>query len=296
MSQPRFDVPLDKDAASRFLPALVALTVFLAAMALAGMMVLDGLVGRWSRDAAGTITVQIPAATGIDGEKRTHNRLQSVLGLLRETPGIERADALPRARIAALLEPWLGSSELLGELPLPILIDVQTLQDAKLDLAALKSKLAAIHPGIGLEDHRVWLKSLLRLARALQALAGAVLLLVGLVTAATVIYATRTGMAVHHHVVELLHLIGAQDDYIAKQFSRHAFRLSLRGGVIGLMGAVPSLIGLGMAAKGMEGGFLPELWLSPLHWAGILSLPLVSGWLSVLAARFTVGRVLSGMT
>ena len=29
---------------------------------------------------------------------------------------------------------------------------------------------------------------------------------------ATIIFATRTGLAIHHDVIEILHLMGAQDD------------------------------------------------------------------------------------
>ena len=67
----RSDLPLDKDALSRFLPWLIAFMVFLAVMAMAGVLVLNTVAARWDRGVSGTLTVQIiPAENAVDDDAR----------------------------------------------------------------------------------------------------------------------------------------------------------------------------------------------------------------------------------
>ncbi len=291
----RSDLPLEQDATSRFLPWLVAPMVFLCAVALAGVFVLNGLIGRWDRDVSGTLTVEIAAAPGDAAEsaEATREKVDQAVALLSDFPGVANARALSQDQLVALLAPWLGNSDLLKELPLPALIDVTTRPDHPPDLAALAAKLSQSISGASLDDHRVWLSRLIALSRSIEWLAVAVVLLIGGVTSATVFYATRTGMAIHQEVIEVLHLIGAPDDYIARQFADRAFVLALKGGVIGLILTVPILTGIGITARQLQGGFLAELSLPISGWASVVILPVVAAFLAMLTARVTVHRTLA---
>src|SRR5688572_19794419 len=99
-----FDLPLDADPATRFLPWLIAIMVYLAALALAVMLVLWSGVERWTGGLAGALTVQVVPRAGGDDDRR----VAAAVAVLRETPGITAAEPLPRDKAAALVEPWLG--------------------------------------------------------------------------------------------------------------------------------------------------------------------------------------------
>ncbi|MDR3441163.1 FtsX-like permease family protein [Telmatospirillum sp.] len=291
----RSDLPLKNDATSRFLPWLVAPMVFLCAVALTSVFILNGLIGRWDRDVSGTLTVEIAAAPGdasVSAE-RTREKVEQAEQLLNAFPGISAAQALSQDQLIALLAPWLGNSDLLKELPLPALIDVTTDAKSPPDLGALAAKLAQSVPGASLDDHRVWLSRLIGLSRSIEWLAIGIVLLIGCVTSATIFYATRTGMAIHQEVIEVLHLIGAPDDYIARQFADRAFFLGLKGGILGLALTVPTMAGIGVIARRLQGGFLAELSLPITGWAAVLVLPAVAALLAMITARLTVHRVLA---
>ena len=104
----RSDLPLKGDATSRFLPWLVALMVYLSAVAVAGTFVLAGLVSRWDHDVAGTLTVQVAPVPGETGEMLTDERVRQAVDLMRRTPGVKSARALDKQQLIALLEPWRG--------------------------------------------------------------------------------------------------------------------------------------------------------------------------------------------
>ncbi|AVM74999.1 cell division protein FtsX [Magnetospirillum gryphiswaldense] len=289
------DLPLKGDATSRFLPWLVALMVYLSAVSLAGVFVLNGLVHSWDHDVSGTLTVQVQPVPGEAGEALTDERVRQAVELMRRTQGVLAARALDKKQILALLEPWLGNTDVVKDLPLPRLIDVTIDPDANLELLELADRLARSVPGATLDDHRIWLSRLINLSRTTEWVAIAILVLIGCVTSATVIYATRTSMAVHRGVIEVLHLIGAHDDYIARQFADRSFALGFSGGVIGLALAVPSLTAIGWAARRIEGGFLPSLSLPVTGWVMIAMLPVIAAGLAMLTARLAVHATLARM-
>ena len=61
----RTDLPLDRDPSGRFLPWLVALMVYLAALALVCAMAMAKMVERWDTGLSGTITVQVRSCSSV---------------------------------------------------------------------------------------------------------------------------------------------------------------------------------------------------------------------------------------
>jgi len=289
----RTDLPLKGDATSRYLPWLVALMVFLSAVSVAGVFVISDVVSRWDHDVSGTLTVQVIPVSGEGGEAMTDERVRAAVEVVRRTQGVLGVRALDKKQTLALLEPWLGSTEVVQDLPLPRLIDVAIDPNANLDLVEMGDRLGKAVPGASLDDHRIWLSRLINLSRTMQWLALAVVVLIGFVTSTTVIYATRTGMSVHREVIEVLHLIGAHDDYIARQFADRAFALGFNGGLLGLGLAVPTLTAIGWAARRLEGGFLPQLSLSLFGFIVIGLLPAGAALLAMVTARATVHGTLA---
>ena len=58
-----------------------------------------------------------------------------------------------------------------------------------------------------------------------------VLMIIAMATA--IGFATRGAMAGNREIIEVLHFVGAEDRYIARQFQTHFMRLGLRGAAIG---------------------------------------------------------------
>ncbi len=289
----RSDLPLDEDGLGRFLPWLIAFMVFLATMAMAGALVLSVTASRWDNGISATLTAQIPATLAGKAQKRAIAR---ALKMLRAEPGVASVEVISESRILALLEPWLGSAgENIRDLPLPILIDVNLDPDAGVDVTALAGRLGAQVPGATVDDHGVWLSRMVNLIHWVQAVALAVLGLILLATIGTVVFTTRTGLAIHREAIEVLHLIGAHDSYVAKQFAFRALALGLKGGVMGLALAAPTLWGIGRLADRMEAGLLPDLTLTPAHWLALAALPLFAGLIAMRTARRTVMKTLSEM-
>jgi len=285
------DLALDVDPARRYLPWLLAMIVFLAGIALAGLMSLSGAVERWDKGLAGTLTVQIPAP-----EKGSANlTIAAAIKALKSAPGVTSARALSEQETAVLLEPWLGNGAFARDLPLPRLIDVQVRSDAAPDIEGLSALVEAAAPGAVIDDHRKSLDRLIALARAGETLALVVVILVALAAIATVVFITRTGLAIHASGIELLHLIGATDSYVARQFQGQALELAFKGGGIGLSLAATMIFLIGRASGALGSGLLPDLSLTAGQWGTLVLVPVAVAVISMVTARITVLRALKGL-
>ncbi|WP_300301034.1 cell division protein [Ferrovibrio sp.] len=285
------DLQLEADSGTRFLPWALAVMVFLAALALAGALSLGGSIEGWRRGVSSKLTVQIADRPG----QPMQPRVDAAIALLRGVPGVQSAEALPKPAVEALLQPWLGRDALQADLPLPGLIDVTLAENAALSVDALSARLQSAVPGARLDDPKPWLDRLVQLGRLLQSLGGGIVLLVGLAMAAMVIFATRAGLAARRDTIELLHLIGAEDGYIARQFQRHVARQAIHGGTAGIALAIAILLAIQFLAGGVGAGLLPGLALAWWHWLALLVLPLAAAGLAIVTARLTVLGALRAM-
>ena len=290
----RADLAPDRDGSSRFLPWIIALMVYLAGLALAAAMVLEQIADRWSAGFRGSVTVVVEPSVGSDGAD-ADARVEAALSVIRTTPGVLSAAPLAVDDLAGLVEPWLGEDLLSMDLPIPQLIDVALDGDGGLDLADLAERLDAAAPGSRIDDHKIWLRKALRLARAVELTAVVVVALIALAAAATVMFATRTGLAVQRDAIEVLHLIGARDSYVARQFQGKAASLALRGGLLGLALAGATVAVLWLAARDLGGSLSSSARLDPPFLIGLAALPLAAAAIASITARVTVMRFLARM-
>ena len=289
------DLGLRRALSDRLLPALVAAMTFLAALTLAGVVVASAVAAHWQAGAAAVVTVQVPQPAAATAEG---TRLDRVTALLRGTPGVAAVRVLSNAELADLLRPWLGTAAQVSALPLPAVLEVRLAPGEAEPAGNLQARLSEVAPGTFLESQGVWLQRLTSLARSLQAIAAAALVLVAAVGAAVVAVATRAGLAARRDAIEIVHGLGATDAFIAGRFANRATLLAAAGACLGALVALPVLLGLASLAAPFlggapTGGLLPDL-PAPL-WLSLPILPLAAAAIGWVTAQATVHRWLKGL-
>lgn len=288
----KHDPPLLHDPAARFLPWMMAFLVYIACLALVAAFALDRAAEVWRGGLAGALTIEVPP--GPDGDPAAMAaRLEAARDAARAAPGVASAEILGEEAVAALLEPWLGAALDIAQLPVPRLIDVRLDTGAPADLAELARRVEAAAPGARVDDHALWRDRLIGAMRAIQAIGFAV---VGLLLAAAVtmvVFATRGALAAQRDVVELLHLIGATDGYIARHFQRHAVGHAALGGGLGAAAGALTLLALGWLAGEMRVAPAGTGLIGWPAWAALGLTPAVAALLSWWAARRTVMKALA---
>lgn len=284
------DVPLRQDASTRLLPWIIALMVYLVAMDGVGLIWLSDTLGHGRSSIDSALTLQLPADTSTP-------RIDMALGALRQTKGVISARVLPPDEIAKLLQPWLAGNSTAADLPLPLLIDARIDQHAAIDYATLRRQLGSIVPNARLDDSGASAGSVRDVATHIEGVISAGLVIATALIVAIIIFAARIGLAIHRSVIELLHLLGARDAYIAQQFQAHALALGLRGGAIGAAAAAVTTFILGPVAH-MLALPLPGAGFGILDWRLWLVLILAclaAGGVAMVTARLTVLRQLARM-
>lgn len=289
------ELPLKDDSTSLFLKVMISIAVFLFAVTLAGVLSINSMLTAWNNSILGSITVQIMPVNNIDQEKARSETLaqeQRAVEFLKNRPETEQVTALSDSQLQELLIPWLGDGiDILG-LPTPRLIDVKIKKGAVVNYAKLAEKLAEVSPLASLDNHKLWLDKLIRFADGLKMLAMSILVLVVAITSGAIFYTTQTNLGLHKNIIEILHIMGAKDTYVAQQYAKRDAWLGFTGGCIGLAFAIPTIFMIAGLAEQIEGGIISEARLSWQSWAAILSLPLFSAGAAMVTAYYTVKRTL----
>ena len=280
------------DRARWFAPWLVALMVYVASLAGIGLILVEETLRASENPLLGRLTVQVPA-------EASAARVETILAVLRQTPGIRSVHQLTPSETSRLLETWLGSPVELEELPVPRLIDVGLAPAAAVDVAKLRTQLASVVPEIRVDDYGPVVAGLRARVRPVQILLGAAIGGALLLVSALAVFATGAALAARRSDIELLHLLGAEDRQIARPYAARGLVCGLLGGGIAAAAVVATVAALDSA---LGGAGRPIRLAAPAEtidlgdwrlWVVLAVMTAVAGISSAAGARATVLRRLA---
>jgi cell division transport system permease protein len=213
----------------RALIAVVAIMTFLASLTSGGVLLVRASAAEWQSDVASEITIQVRPVP----DRNLETDVRNVVDAVKAAPGILDVRPFSKEESGKLLEPWLGAGLSLDDLPVPRVVVARIAPGSTPDFAALRQQIEQAAPTATLDDHRAWIERMRSVTGATVFAGLGILALVIIATIISVSFATRGAMAANRPIVEVLHFVGASDNYIANRFLRHFLRLGLEGGVIG---------------------------------------------------------------
>ena len=292
------EIPLKGENTSLFLQIIISIAVFIFAITLSGVLSIDSMISNWNKSILGSLTVQIIPVHNENTEKARAETLayqEKAIDFLKSVNGILKVTPLTDEQLNELLRPWLGDEVNISNLPTPRIIDVKISPKATIDFAQLAKDLSIASPQASLDNHKLWLNKLISFADGINMIASTILLLISAITSGAIFYTTQMSMGLHHNIIEILHIIGAKDTYIAQQYAKRMGLLGFIGGFIGIFFAIPAIFFIGNLATAIEGGIISNANLSIIDWSIILSLPTFSMVISMVTAYYTVKKTLKKM-
>lgn len=268
---------------------VTAVLCFFACIAMIAALGADRAANGWSRQLQGSATVLVRPGPSETADQAVARAAETLAG----TKGVREARALEKEKAYDLIRPWLGPAAQLDQLPVPRMVTVEL--DRVRPATAQQLKSALIQAGIDatVDDHSRWMRDILRAGTLARIAAISVAVLTALAAAAVIVFATRAGLSARREVVEVLHLTGAQDDYIADLFRD---RFAVLAAIAGLMGAAAAAIICALVRLAGGGhGITPVL---PIAWTDLLwafACPLVAAVVAAFAARLTALKLLGEM-
>jgi cell division transport system permease protein len=282
----------------RSLTLVISIMCCLACLTAGAVYMVNQSATAWLKNIASEVTVQVEPA---DDPAATDELVNKVADFLSRQPGVASARPLPVEESNALLEPWLGQTDVLKSLPVPRMIAIDLDRTSPPDVDKLRGVLSQSYGTTALDDHRHWQAQIRAVTRSLALGGLAILALVGAATTAIIISATRSAMASNHEIVEVLHFVGATDSFIVREFEKHFLALGIRAGIVGAVSAMMVFVGLPVVVPYLGGGSVTASELRHLVGGGVLDVfgylllgivVVVIATLCMLTSRYSVFRML----
>ncbi|TMM45886.1 cell division protein [Qipengyuania marisflavi] len=267
------------------MPWVIAIMVALTVVAAGGGLALDNLADRARGDLAGGVTVQIVEADPADRSEQT----RAAAEILGGDGAVAKMRIVPQSEVAALVEPWLGGGAEMEAVPLPALIDLTLTGDADpATLGRLRDRLAEAAPDARLDAQSDWLAPVLSAVSALRWMAWGLIALLAATSAAAVWLAARNALGANRDTIEIVHLLGGNDDQIACIFQRSILLDAAAGGALGLLAGGAAVLVLGAQFALLDSGLVQGGGLGSGDWIILGSIPLFALVIAVYTARMTV--------
>ncbi|AXK41601.1 cell division protein FtsX [Erythrobacter aureus] len=267
------------------MPWVIAIMVALVVLAAGGGLALGNLADRARGELAGSATVQIVEA---DPALRAQ-QAQAAAAILAQDSAVASLSVVPQETVAQLLEPWLGTDDPEQTVPLPALIDMRLRDGADAaTLDRLRSLLVDQAPSARIDTQAQWLAPVLSALSSLGWMALGLIALLAFTGAAAVWLAARNALGANRETIEIVHLLGGNDDQIARIFQRSIFADALVGGVLGLVVGAMAVWLMGAQFAALDSGLVSGGGLETSDWLVLALVPVGAVVLAVYTARLTV--------
>ena len=276
------------DARESALFFVVCALCFLAALAALSARATYGAAAEWTSSVEGELTVRL-----LDVDSRGAEEARALIAGFDQ---VEDARLVTRAEAAELLAPWFGAGGLPANLPLPVLVEVTAAPEAGRLGPELARQLTEAGINARVDDHADWAGDVRRTLGIVRWIALSAVALLAATAVAVIAFATHAALLARRDIVDVLHLSGAEDRFIATLFERRFWLLGLRAGAVGALAALGgAALMLSLAGTNAERDWLlPRLTLDFWDLAILVLTPVIAGYAARAAARVTVVRALSG--
>lgn len=276
------------DAREAALFFVVGALCFLAALAALVSRGTYTAAQAWSAQVEGEITVILQ-----DADRRS---AEALAGRIEGLAGVIEARVLSREALETLLEPSFGPGGMPEGLPLPLLIAVMSDPEAEVtdEITAL-AETAGLNADVS--AHSGYARDVRRALSVLRLVALGTVALLAATAIAVIAFATHAALLARRDIVDVLHLSGAEDKFIAGLFERRFWSLAVKAGGVGALVALmmTALIVFSGGAQGATAAqLLPQLSLDVIDFVILVLTPILAGLSARMAAHITVMQSLKG--
>ena len=289
MKHTQSELPFKNDESNLFLEVITTTSVFLMSITLAVFFMTSSLVDSWDKGIVNGLTIQV---TPDSNQDETELRVNKVVNFFEQYTSSDNIKIINDKKIQKLMSPWLGSDFEINSLPIPKLVEVRINSGNNLDFETIAQNLSETAPYTTINSHQVWLKKLINFAHSVKILSFSILLTVLSISLLSIFYATKTSLGIHQSIIEILHVMGATDDYIAKQYARRSFFIGLFSGIIGILLGAAGLWFVSSFATHLKGGIFDKASLDLPAILYIASVPMLTAIVSMSMAYITVRKTL----
>lgn len=278
-----YDIAFDEEVGTNLISWNTGLMVFFVTLTLAVNLMLSSISKTWIEELSGALTIEIkPPIVAVDTEKTNETsqqefsaKIKDIMSMLRRNVNVKEARLLADSEVRDLIKPWIGDNIALEAMPLPTLIDVRINDDA--NITQLKLDLTKIEPSATVDRHSDTIQDIEKIINTTGAFVSLLTTLIVFLAIVSISGIIRSKLMIHKDEVETLHLIGASNEYIARQFRHHTLHKTLKGAIIGMALTVVTLIIIGSTTQTLNSHVVSYMQVMPWHWLLLVASPVIMG-------------------
>lgn len=238
-----YDLPIMRDSLSQFQFTLTLIMSILCCWMLSGYFLISDMGQSWTETLHGKATIEIPRLNKDDQEKSEDDiqeEQDALSSYLKKSSLVLEFEVVKDQDIQELVEPWLGDLAKTGAVPYPKLITLTLRQVDEASINRLTSDLEAIVSGVKVNSYGDWFQDLFALISTGKWLSLGIFGILSGIIFMAISFAVAARMAMLDDNIQILHLMGAPAEYIARQFQRQSFIVGLKSSIAGLIIGIAS--------------------------------------------------------
>ncbi|MBX9697433.1 MAG: hypothetical protein K2X98_02960 [Alphaproteobacteria bacterium] len=267
------------ERSNRSIRLIIGCLVFVLTLILSGTLSLNHFVEKFSTNSQNNLVFEVNLE-GIDVTQQN-----SLLGTLQQAinafPPVKESFVVP----LQLVSPASKGGSMIA------FIEAHLYPNASYQPSDLLMTLHHIHKGTHLQSNQFIQENLNYLHRSLTFFSYGIIALLSFAIIVTISLITRSTLKMHGNVIDILRLVGATNNYIAKQFQWVAFRLGFLSSFLGVtLGVMIFFMVTSFATRfGLPSDFIV---FDQNILTSFIFLPLFVAFISLFVARFEVIRTL----
>ena len=205
-----------------FLGWIMSSMIYLALLAVLFSTVSTLSFDKWRSATRDLVTIHVPNPTEIIDSDDGFTRLDETLKILRAFPDIESVTVLEKNDIERLINPLLDK-DILKNILLPALIEIRLKRNDF--LPDLNNAFKNLSKEIFIESHAELFLPDVKTFSGAKKLFSVIVSLTLFVAMISIIFAVHAGLAINRETIQVMHLIGAKNGFIARTFQKHVLKV-----------------------------------------------------------------------
>ena len=288
------DIAFKSDINKSFLPFVTAFMVFIASIIFATSLIGNNFTNDWNKYLKNNVSIQVlPDFKAKHLEKDIELRIKNIINILKITPGIKSYSVMDKTETENLIKPWIENFP--NDLILPRIINIEISPIIPFDAKKLITELEIYSKNIKFETYSDWMYEIQSSITAVQILLGLIVIIILITVAITISYATRSGLNINKKVINIMHMVGATNDYISKEFSKQMMKLALIGGSVGYLFSCFIIFIIKISTSYITNKIIVNFEFSNEIYLYILIIPVIAGVIAKVSAMLTIKQELNNM-
>lgn len=255
-------LPFEQSFLKLYMPLILAFMMFLILITFIGTIWIKNISNHWLYTISNNHFIQVVHLEHIE-KSEIDKKLNTIKKLIEYQDNVELIKIYSDEEKEKIISPWIGNAiENLG-VQYPDVIEIKIFDETDNTINSLKTKLLDIDDNIIINSEAQWKKDIEYIVKSVLKILFSIMFLLSIVCGAIILISINSLIKINQKNIRMLFLMGANDNFVAKLFTKEISKVVLISATIGFVSCI--LVGiyiLSSIENGASYGFLFDAMVS----------------------------------